>query len=111
MNMGYNTACIILNDQLHSFAKDPDVGEKVQHAVLTAALEGGRGPHGFMALQPEHADVAQVVVISGNIIKPLGYGHYRNTDEELLRHLADQHGFRLVRKPAIRAATLSNEGE
>lgn len=109
--MGYNTACIISNDQLHSFAKDPIVGEKVQRAVLTAGREGGRGPHGFMALQPEHADVAQVVIISANSIKPLGYGHWQDDDEALLRKLAEQHGFRLVRKPAIRAATLSKEGE
>lgn len=96
--MGYNTACIISNDQLHSFAKDADVGEKVQRAVLCAGRFGGRGPHGFMALQSEHADVAQVVVVSANSIKPLGYGHWQHTNEELLRHLADQHGFRLVRK-------------
>lgn len=110
--MGYNTACIILNDRLHDFAKDPEVGGKVQTAVLVAHRDMSRGPHGFQALPSQHADVAQVVVVSANSIKPLGYGHWQNTDEELLRHLADQHGFRLVRKrSAIRAATLSKEGE
>jgi len=97
--VGFNTACIILNDTLHSFAADPAVGEKVQTAILTARRSGGYGPHGFMALQSQHADNVQIVAIGGNRIDLLGIGHWRDDKEALLRQLADQMGFRLVRKP------------
>jgi hypothetical protein len=97
--MGYNTACLILNDRLHDIAKDPNAGAKIQTAILCAARDQNKGPAGFYTLQSQHADIAQIVVISANSIKEIGYGHWRDSQETLLRKLADQHGFRLVKKP------------
>lgn len=100
--MGYNTACIILNDYLHDIAERGDVGRSIQSSVLTASrAERGDHPHytpGFQALPSVHADVVQIVAVGGNQIVKLGYGHWQDEPEALLRRLAEQMGFRLVRK-------------
>lgn len=101
--MGFNTACMILNDQLHTLAKREGVGRDIELSVLTAQREGrGSNAHytsGFVALPSQHADTVQIVAVGGNRIFSLGYGHWRDEPEELLRGLADQMGFRISRKP------------
>lgn len=97
--MGMNTAMIVRNDFLHEIQKDRDFGSKVFNAIISA----GRGDyHGqsFDVLPCCHADYVQVVAIGGNTIRRLGgyAGTYANTDEEVLRNLADSMGFRLVKK-------------
>lgn len=104
--MGFNTACIILNDQLHTLANREGVGRDIELSVLTA--ERRDRPHrgevhytpGFEALPSQHADTVQIVAVGGNMIRLLGHGHWRHEPEELLRALADQMGFRLTRKAA-----------
>jgi hypothetical protein len=102
--MGFNTACIILNDTLHYLAKDPDAGAEIERAVLTSwdkrHVLSGQCRHGFQALKSVHADTMQIVAVGGNTIRCLGYGSYNDTDEQLLRKLADALGFRIVRKNA-----------
>lgn len=106
--MGFNTACIILNDQLHSLAEREGVGRDIELSILTADRKRhGHSPHhtaGFEALPSQHADTVQIVAVGGNRIFPLGYGHWTHEPEELLRALADQMGFRLVRKTGGRTA-------
>jgi hypothetical protein len=101
--MGYNTALILLNDRLSDVRDCPDIGTRIYRGVLRANREDGDINPGMTALPSMHADVAQVVVIAANSIRPLGFGHWRDDDVELLRAVADQHGFRLVRK-TVRAA-------
>lgn len=98
--MGYNTALIIRNDFLHEIQKDPAFGEKVREAVVLASHERGRFTS-FDVLPSQHADTAQIVVISANSIRPLGYGHWQDDNETLLRRLADELGFRIVRKRSV----------
>lgn len=95
--MGYNTALIIMNDFLHDIQKDPAFGEKVREAIVLASRERGRF-NSFDVLPSQHADTAQVVVISANSIRPLVYGYWHDSDETLLRKLADELGFRIVKK-------------
>lgn len=95
--MGLNTAVIVRNDFLHDIKKDDRFGEKLYHAICMAHRDGGRNSS-FSVLPSQHADTAQVVVIAANRLRSLGYGSWEHDDEGLLRALADQHGFRLVRK-------------
>lgn len=96
--MGFNTACIILNDRLHDLPKRDDLGSRIQTSVLTASRRHSIAP-GMDFLPSQHADTVQIVAVGGNRIFSLGYGHWRDEPEDLLRKLADQMGFRIVRKP------------
>lgn len=108
--MGFNTAAIIRNDCLGELERDGSAGRRIADAVKTAGHRDtldGYAANYLSVLPSQHADTAQVVVIAANSIHSLGHGHWRDTDEMLLRALADQHGFRLVRKsrpsdPAMR---------
>jgi hypothetical protein len=107
--MGFNTALIIRNDFLHEIAKDAEFGEKVRSAVVMG--DRARGLYNsFDVLQSQHADTAQVVVISANSIRSFGWGYWQDSDEELLRRVADHHGFRLVRKPSRNLAGEKADG-
>lgn len=97
--MGFNTAAIILNDQLHQLAKDPDAGEWIARAVRDSRGDGST-PFGLTVLSSAHSDTIQIVGVGGNMIQRLGYGRWDDKPEDLLRKLADQMGFRLVRKAA-----------
>lgn len=97
--MGFNTAMMILNDHLHLIEKDPEFGARVAEAVRHA----GRGEiytSGFNVLPTQHADTMQICAVGGNTIRRIGYGGWSNSDEELLRSLARDMGFRLVRSKA-----------
>ena len=99
--MGYNTAAIIRNDFLHEIENDPDFGKKVADAVRANGNERYMRYHGqgFDVLPSCHADYVQVVAISGNSARRLGFGGtYRDDDETILRNLADNMGYRLVKK-------------
>jgi hypothetical protein len=100
--MGMNTAAIIRNDFLHEIEKDPDFGKKVAEAVRANGDERVMSYHGqgFDVLPCSHADNVQVIAISGNTIRRLGFGGgYLATDEDILRNLARNMGFRIVKAP------------
>jgi hypothetical protein len=104
--MGFNTACLILNDQLHSLAKMPDLGRNIELSVVTAERGHPERQHhtsGFKPLPSCHADTVQIVAVGGNRIFELGCGHWQDEPEALLRKLADQMGFRIVRKAKVPA--------
>jgi hypothetical protein len=96
--MGLNTAAIILNDHLHELQNAPDAGAQIARAIQLGHRGKGWTNVGVTVLPSVHADAVQVVAIGGNAIRNLGYGHWRDDDEKLLRKLADDMGFRLVRK-------------
>ena len=92
--MGYNTAMIVRNDHLHEIKRDTDFGYKVWDAISQA----GHVNHlygSFDVLPSQHADTAQVVVLGANSIRNLGYGFWEDTDEQLLKYLAEKQGYRL----------------
>lgn len=99
--MGFNTAMVVLNDYTHEIRKDQEFGRKVIEAIQQSH-RGDLHLQGFSILPSSHADNMQIIAVGGNSIKRLGYGHYTDDDEKLLRKLADQHGFNLVRKRAAR---------
>lgn len=99
--MGLNTAMIVRNDFLHEIKDDPKFGEKVWTAVCYSGDED-RMPYlgqAFTILPSSHADYMQIVAIGGNCIRRLGFGGgYRATDEEMLKQLAFEMGYRLVKR-------------
>lgn len=115
--MGFNTALMVLNDGLHCLDDDPDAGKRIYNMVLEACtgrrgevfstglaiMHNGeaRGSHGGVVscLSSLHADELQIIAVGGNRIQYLGYGGGYSADPEtMLRNLADQMGYRIVKK-------------
>lgn len=103
--MGYNSAIMICNDAMHEIEKDP-VGwwNKAYNALnnLSRTNDGtfGFGSHGngFQAICQHHADQVSIVAIGGNRAVTLGYGHWTDTPEVLLKKLADELGYSVSKK-------------
>lgn len=97
--MGYNTAVMLLNDRLHELRDDPNAGRKIYNAAITADRNGGDFQYGEV-VPSHHADAIQVVLVGGNRIRTLKTLYYGSFDdnEAILRRLADEMGFRLVKK-------------
>ena len=115
--MGFNATVVVNLDGLQELRKDPQAGEKIAMAVSKLSLpESVRGPnvridsYGMAvayAIESHHADYYSIVAVGDNgaivLSKAAHTTSYRkagDTDEiALLRHLADQHGFNLHKKP------------
>lgn len=95
--MGFNTAMMVQNDHLHEIENDPEFGRKVSDAVRQTYGREKPYMHGFDMLPTAHADTMQVVAVGGNTIRRLGYSGYAAEDEAILRDVARQLGFRLVK--------------
>lgn len=103
--MGFNTSMIILNDALHYIKDDKDFGAKVYEAARNVYSE--RKPqevhsglvNAATVIETHHADTNTIVAFGGNRGLFLGHAGFSNaTPEEMLKDLANQMGFRLVRK-------------
>lgn len=103
--MGLNTPCIILNDFLHEFEDDPEIGLRIAEAVRGNGDERyiRRYTQAFTVLPCSHSSGMQIVAVGGNTIRTIGYGDCHDTDEQLLRKLANRLGFNLVAKSKRRS--------
>lgn len=96
--MGLNTAVVILNDRLHDLEGDPAFAQQIAESIRANGRDRGL-QNGYGVLPSVHADHDQVVVVGGNTIKDfseLADGQA----ERMLRRLAEERGFRLVRRKA-----------
>lgn len=119
--MGYNTAVLILNDAIDMIAKDPKFGERLYEAVNTAyrgkqvdvpahsydADGNVRGIHCNAAtvVESHHADGTTIVAFGQNCATKLDElyyitnGHHSEDGKlDIVRQLADNLGYRLVKK-------------
>jgi hypothetical protein len=115
--MGMNTAFMVLNDRVHDIARDKNVGKLISDMVAESyssfpdhvrcgipimvgdQMVGIHSGTGISCLSSVHADYTQVVAVGGNTMRRIGTGGgFRSTDEELLRTLASDLGYRLVKK-------------
>jgi hypothetical protein len=109
--MGYNTAAMFLNDAIDGLKRDPDIGHKIYEAIIMADRPGNRERgytdfsisnhcNGGMVIPSRHADEVQIVAVGGNYMKRLGYSYWTRMDDpvEMCKALADQLGYRLVKK-------------
>ena len=108
--MGFNSTILLLNDRLGEIERDPEgfVREMMNsiHGLGCADEMVDFFPGQSTVMSVAHADQVTILAVGGNHATVLGrvYNggkHYTPEEQEdLLRKLADQHGFRLVRKPA-----------
>jgi coenzyme F420-reducing hydrogenase delta subunit len=109
--MGYNSTMIILNDSLGVIEKDNKFGKKVSDAIKRLSFSNKRGidiscsghVNAATVIETHHSSQTVVVGVGGNCATVLGrhYDFRKETDEEklaVLRSLADQLGYRLVKK-------------
>jgi hypothetical protein len=111
--MGYNTTVVINNDRLTDIINDRHFGAKMYAAIAEVALGEPtqiRGGYGT-AVETHHADhhiLVQVGNCSGSVVGArlnwmrLDELYGPDTEaakEEFLRSLANELGFRIVRKP------------
>lgn len=98
--MGYNTAILILNDQLNELARDSNAGKELAGAVLEASATGRTvwmPLTGGQVLPSVHADLTQVVLIGGNRIRCV-MSSFSDEEDEILREWAAERGYELRRK-------------
>ncbi len=103
--MGFNTTVVVMNDALHQIEEDKEFGRKLAQAALLTYNRGrqdvsaGNHVNAATVIESHHADGIHLIAVGGNYGQDLGYvGGYRSTPEDMLRSLADQLGYRLVRK-------------
>jgi hypothetical protein len=110
--MGYNSTLMILNDAMDEIDRDPQGWwEKAKQHLSelhhsSKPIEFGHGSHGngFYSVTNVHADITSIIAVGGNHTTVLGQfhnggRHYRPEDQlEILKRLADQMGYRLIRK-------------
>ena len=106
--MGFNSTLLVLNDRLSEIERDPE--GFVREMVRT--INGLGYPDGQVDFFPgqsavmsvAHADTVTILAVGGNHSTVLGRvhnggKHYTEEDQKfILKELADQHGYRLVRK-------------
>lgn len=111
--MGFNTALIVCNDQLHSLASDPRAGAIIKH-VIDHACHGeykngvrksgpAYGIYGVGALPSQHADDGQLILVGRNSIQLVGTC-WTGDPLEAIRQVADQLGYKLTKKPERKTA-------
>ncbi len=95
--MGFNTALMVLNDRLDEIRNDPHFGRRVSDAVMEACHRKEKHFGSFSMLPTQHADTVQVISVGFNSINLLGYA-WSDDPEIILRGLANQYGYRLVKR-------------
>ena len=106
--MGNNATILLLTDQLDSIERDPEgfvreMVNRIQSLGFSDRMEEFH-PGQSTVMSVAHADTVTVLAVGGNHATVLGrvYNggkHHTAEDEEfILKRLADEHGFRLVRK-------------
>lgn len=107
--MGYNSTILVLNDRLSEIERDPEgfVREMCREIQgfgysqdMTTFFPGQSA-----VMSVAHADTVTILAVGGNHSTVLGRvynggNHHTVEDQEfILKRLADEYGFRLVRKP------------
>lgn len=107
--MGYNTTVLVMNDSLGAIAADKEFGRKLEIAVQQ--VQSGRPIdissqghcNAATVIETHHADHTIVAAIGGNygtvLCRSWGYRHHLQEDKvQLLKTLAEECGYRLVKK-------------
>ncbi len=114
--MGHQATVVFNLDHLHTLRNDPDLGKKLSDAIGRLALpkeyqdrDGGtrvnsQGATVAYAIESHHCDF-DTLLVAGNlgakVVSPVIF--LKNDDmpleEQVLRHLADEMGYYVARKP------------
>ena len=106
--MGYNSGILVLNDRISEIERDPKkfVEEMVRSISKMSISDGPVDfyPGQSTVMSCEHADAVTILAVGGNYSSVLGrffnggVHHTPEAQDDLLRRLANEHGYRLVRK-------------
>ena len=111
--MGYQTTLVIKNDALNDIDTDPKgwwdkTSQIIQGFFGAKPRDYGHGTHsnGFTVASVAHADVTTVIAVGQNHSTVLGQysrqdHHTPEKQVELLKKLADDLGYRLVKKTKV----------
>lgn len=107
--MGFNSVVVILNDRLNEIERDPEFGKKVADAIRSFGISQ---PEQYITGQTQvisvcHADTAQIVRVGANTGRPIGYGYWQQSDDELIRELESER----KRRAKISKKRLSDQGD
>jgi hypothetical protein len=102
--MGWISTLVVLNDHLHEIGKDPTFGRRVETAVLKLYEEKPQDiGHYGMAIESHHNDGIIPVLVGHGGGRPLSVSvpwHAADPELELLKRLAEKHGYTLRRRPS-----------
>lgn len=92
--MGFNTTIVVLNDRLSEIESDPEFGKKLVAAINAfSRSRPERMPYitgQTQVIEVAHADSLQIVAVGGNTGRVIGWGHYTNDDDILIKLLEAQ---------------------
>lgn len=105
-NMGFQATVVILCDALHEIKNDKTFAERLADAVSSVGcynkpvdVPAGCHANPCQVLEVHHADYQVVMAMGGNTAQLFGYGGgYAASKEQILKNVADEMGFRLVKK-------------
>jgi hypothetical protein len=117
--MGHNTAILVHNDRLGEIERDPEgfvreMCREIQGFGYSKDMKTFF-PGQSAVMSVAHADQVTILAVGGNHSTVLGRvhnggNHHTVEDQEfLLKRLADEYGFRLVRKPKKRRQDAARE--
>jgi len=104
--MGFNSTLIVMNDALEQIREDQNFGRKVAESInsLSASdrqvtINSGDHYNAATVVETHHADGLAVIVVGGNQAQILSQyvGNYRSSELEIVKSLAEQLGYRLVK--------------
>jgi len=104
--MGFNTTVVVLNDALHEIEKDLTFGKKLvdaircrERGVLYRQVSSNGHCGVATVIEEHHADEMIAVAVGGNTGLVLGHcGSYATSMEQMLKNLATEMGYRLVKR-------------
>lgn len=114
--MGYNTSVVVMNDSLDAIAKDEFFGKKLADAITLVACRSADRIYNndrnvsalghcnaVTVIESHHADYTHLIAVGGNYGTDLGFvgGYTHHTEDakvRLLQQLADNMGYRIVKK-------------
>lgn len=89
--MGYNSTILIVNDRLDEIERDPDFGKKISDAIRHfSRSDPNRMPYvtgQTQVIDVAHADNLQIIAVGGNTGRVIRYGHYRDSDDAIIKAL------------------------
>ncbi len=102
--MGFRTVPLLINDHMHEWSKDPELGKLIANAAsFTNSREGSRiGNYGYV-LECTHADTQTLAVIDSYSMTRLATGSWgghemqKMRDLALLKQAAEKLGYKLVK--------------
>ena len=105
--MGFRTTVCLINDQMHEWSKDPDLGRNIANTASFNPTNGRRelqGGYGSV-LEVTHADTQRLAVIDSYHMDTLSIGHWSSSEDlnkmrdlALLKQAAAKLGYKLVKE-------------